>query len=725
MKNLYNKKYKFSWRHTYLPLLIVPLILGLILSVMVFQVTRGQMRQTGQMSVEKFYTQASSIVNELNIVRDSLLSNDQFIEIITRDSVSDQDVRAVIRMIHNSLSKNAYIQETIIVSKSLGMTYTGDAHYSYTSFEALMLQAVGYIDRTVTITEDSLEEGWGIPINDYSSPYLVSFINDSEGNKKATMVVVLNKAYLYRSLFVTNSAFCCMYNSDFLISSKLNSDPDYDYTSASDISRLVGGPVELFSLEDEHFTYLTALKRSDFYRPLYIILISFGAYFLVILIFAAIHIRNANKREKEFFSSLIDELPQPETKRSNSDINAIFESISTALNNYKEEHTAFSEQKKYNNLNMLALGYPSIDIYDESAGSMDIDLNAKCYYMARFHYSEVGIMDSAHRNDLTCIITETSLNGFAGGRFKAVCFPLRNGDVCGILNVYKDDLKSKDIRIEIQNVMKMLSKDYGIVFKCSLSAPVTDTKDIPPAFNETLDLFRFIRAVDSNMAIISADEMMHSPAYLIRGEYLKQMQILAGTLLLGKFELVPGMVDAILEEHVATLRKNYIYADERLKNVISLLLETPLPSYVTSEEAEELRSRLRAADSISTLSQIVHDFFGSLSSTENVDTLVEKTRDYIAGQISNDMLSVPEIAEHAGVSVQHLSKRFKMSTGMTMVEYINTYRINMAKDLLASTDLNQMQIAEQTGYCNNVTFIRNFKKYVGCTPSEYRARSSR
>ena len=78
------------------------------------------------------------------------------------------------------------------------------------------------------------------------------------------------------------------------------------------------------------------------------------------------------------------------------------------------------------------------------------------------------------------------------------------------------------------------------------------------------------------------------------------------------------------------------------------------------------------------------------------------------------------IAEYAGVSVQHLSRLFKAEKNMTMVEYINQFRVSRAKELLVSSDLTITEIAEQTGYFNNGTFIRNFKKYVGCTPSEYR-----
>jgi len=717
----WNNKSNISWRRFYLPLIILPTILGIILSITVFIVTRGQLNRTGQITVEKFSAQASGVLNELKITNDSLMSNDQLISLLTHDILNESDLYTIVRILRNQLNRSSYVQDTMVISSKHDKTYTSDGYYSYSSAMPLLVRAGALPSEYEPFIEDDLHEGWSVPDNGYSSPYFVSYIYNSDAEKTGTLVIILNKAYLYRSLFSTNSDYCCMYNKDFLISSIFNTDTGIDYTSKADISRLVGSPVEIFSAEDEHYDYLVALKRSDFLRPLYIIIIAFALYFLVVLIFAAIHIRNSNRREKEFFSSLISELPQPVS--SNDDLATIFASIRNALENYKEEHQAFSEQQKYSNLEKLAMDYSSASIDGAEAAAMDIDSSALCYYMIRFHYSEEGIMNPAHRRDLTCIITETSMNGFAEGRFKAVCFPQKNGDVCGILNVYDKDLKAEDIHVIVRHVRTLMEKDYGIVFKCSLSAAVTNINDIPKAFQETLDLFRFVRAIDSNVRFVSADDMKNSPTFLIKDKYLKQLQILSGTLLLGKYDLVPGMVDTMLEEHVAPLRQNFSMANERLQCIINILHETPLPGHLSEEEVRTFHDRLSQADSIAALSQTAHEEFSILQSVDIADSIVEKAQDYITEQISNDMLSVPEIAEHVGVSVQHLSKRFKETTGMTMVEYINLYRINKAKDLLSTTNLNQSEISAQAGYCNNVTFTRNFKKYVGCTPSEYRNRS--
>lgn len=51
---------------------------------------------------------------------------------------------------------------------------------------------------------------------------------------------------------------------------------------------------------------------------------------------------------------------------------------------------------------------------------------------------------------------------------------------------------------------------------------------------------------------------------------------------------------------------------------------------------------------------------------------------------------------------------------------MHSQRIEIAKQLLVSTDSNLNQIAEQIGYANDIALIRLFKKYTGVTPGKYR-----
>ena len=98
---------------------------------------------------------------------------------------------------------------------------------------------------------------------------------------------------------------------------------------------------------------------------------------------------------------------------------------------------------------------------------------------------------------------------------------------------------------------------------------------------------------------------------------------------------------------------------------------------------------------------------------------VQTVRDYIA-QNYGKKISLKEISGVIGISEQHLSKIFKQQTGKTLSTYLTEYRIEKAKDLLKKDDVNLKYLYTIVGFNDYNYFFVVFKKYVGCTPSEYR-----
>lgn len=68
----------------------------------------------------------------------------------------------------------------------------------------------------------------------------------------------------------------------------------------------------------------------------------------------------------------------------------------------------------------------------------------------------------------------------------------------------------------------------------------------------------------------------------------------------------------------------------------------------------------------------------------------------------------------------HLSRTFKRETGMNINRYLIETRMKRAVELLIQTDRNVGKIAEAVGYKDYYNFARQFKKYFGKTPLEYR-----
>lgn len=82
-------------------------------------------------------------------------------------------------------------------------------------------------------------------------------------------------------------------------------------------------------------------------------------------------------------------------------------------------------------------------------------------------------------------------------------------------------------------------------------------------------------------------------------------------------------------------------------------------------------------------------------------------------------LSREVLAGVAGMSVWHYSRVFKNSTGISPMEYVNSIRMDRAKEMLLVPGQTIKHIASQVGFQDEFYFSRKFKKYVGVSPSTY------
>ena len=85
-------------------------------------------------------------------------------------------------------------------------------------------------------------------------------------------------------------------------------------------------------------------------------------------------------------------------------------------------------------------------------------------------------------------------------------------------------------------------------------------------------------------------------------------------------------------------------------------------------------------------------------------------------------LSVADIASECFISSHYLSNIFKKEMGFSPQQYIMSVRIKRAKELLCIDGLSVTDIANSVGYTDVLAFSKIFRKAVGTSPSEYRAK---
>ncbi|MEU3961555.1 DJ-1/PfpI family protein [Streptomyces buecherae] len=85
-------------------------------------------------------------------------------------------------------------------------------------------------------------------------------------------------------------------------------------------------------------------------------------------------------------------------------------------------------------------------------------------------------------------------------------------------------------------------------------------------------------------------------------------------------------------------------------------------------------------------------------------------------------LTVADLAAYAHVSDRHLTRLFKTELGMTPHAYVESVRVEKARQELESSDATLERVAALCGFGTTDTLVRAFRRRLNTTPTEYRRR---
>jgi transcriptional regulator GlxA family with amidase domain len=83
-------------------------------------------------------------------------------------------------------------------------------------------------------------------------------------------------------------------------------------------------------------------------------------------------------------------------------------------------------------------------------------------------------------------------------------------------------------------------------------------------------------------------------------------------------------------------------------------------------------------------------------------------------------LDLAELARAAHVSERHFSRSFRRAYGETPYQYLLSRRLERARHLLRTTDMQVGEICLEVGFASVGSFTTTFRRHVGITPMDYR-----
>ena len=100
------------------------------------------------------------------------------------------------------------------------------------------------------------------------------------------------------------------------------------------------------------------------------------------------------------------------------------------------------------------------------------------------------------------------------------------------------------------------------------------------------------------------------------------------------------------------------------------------------------------------------------------DEAVRRARHFI-NQNFADQVTLKQTAGYIGISPAYLSRMFHHEYGISFNKYLNSVRLEAARELLLNSSCQTAEVAECCGFTSSSYFIKVFSQYYGVTPQNY------
>jgi len=104
---------------------------------------------------------------------------------------------------------------------------------------------------------------------------------------------------------------------------------------------------------------------------------------------------------------------------------------------------------------------------------------------------------------------------------------------------------------------------------------------------------------------------------------------------------------------------------------------------------------------------------------QRLDPRVEEVLHYLSVYMQHQIY-IDDLSKAIGISASRIAHLVKEQTGLSIIDHLNQMRIRQAALLLRHTNRNASEVSYEVGFHNYNHFIRQFKKWHGTTPSEFK-----
>lgn len=290
----------------------------------------------------------------------------------------------------------------------------------------------------------------------------------------------------------------------------------------------------------------------------------------------------------------------------------------------------------------------------------------------------------------------------------------------------RDNIIEKLSKI-LEEIRQSVQKYLKITVTIGVGTTNTDISQINSSYENALSALDYRLVMGNNRIILLSDIEPQCEEPVIFDE-LKEHALISA-MKVGAEEEIEKTIIKIFEDisEVKTSFKDYqIY----LMEILTAILKVAKSSNVDMENVFgknfNIFIELYKFNDLISVKQWITDICIKVMKhivTERQDTctmLVNKAKEYIKENYNDCDMTINKVCNYLHLSPTYFSFIFKKETKATFINYLTKFRMDIAKELLKTTNMKTFEIAERIGYSEANYFSYCFKKNFGVSPSEFR-----
>lgn len=295
-------------------------------------------------------------------------------------------------------------------------------------------------------------------------------------------------------------------------------------------------------------------------------------------------------------------------------------------------------------------------------------------------------------------------------------------------NVESGDAFLKLLRIGLGKIESSLEKYYHIQFRCALGRPYESQAELEVSYREAMAVWRGTLTAEGPILLYGADEEKKEEG-TSSGQIREWKNHIRHAVRSGQCGEALGLLQGLMKSYASLSNKKNDYISVSVSELVYTIqndLEQAGYDREKTEPFSSMRDRTNYG-SLMDMKEMMEAYIKKCcrvvadnSEHNRAEAVVKQVKLLIEDHLEDGDVDLDWLAARVHFSASYVRQIFRQYTNESVGEHLIRKRMERAGMLLQKTSLKIQEIAEACGYDNQRYFASSFKKFYGCTPTEFK-----